>query len=279
MKKYYFLLLSAFILFSCSDDATEQNTTDPTLLQRIDFYPGTVNERRWFFNADGILNEITKADGTVVQNFSYDTSNRLTNSTLFSSNGTSQNYTFTYDNNGFVSSVNGQIVNYDSAQAAYYTGDLTQSYRLTQINSDKLLVYGKTAYHDFDENGDSFEIVWDEIMVGYDTNSNLTGYFLNDSCHSSTYDNFSNPLRNATLAICRAFSFIENSQWVDGLYNSVNNPLSQNYCSEDPESETYSYTFNANNLPVTQTRNDYYFGVFENTFTSAKYYYQGDVLP
>ena len=47
----------------------------------------------------------------------------------------------------------------------------------------------------------------------------------------------------------------------------------------DPESEVYQYTYNSNNLPITQTRDNYYNGVYENTISSVKYYYQGDVIP
>lgn len=278
MKNFCFFFFSIFMLLSCSNDDTNQPAAEQNLLQRVDFFPGLSIERRWIFNTDGLLEEITKSDGTLVQNFTYDNNNRLINSTVFNDSGTNQTYTFTYDNNDFVNSVNGETVNYDAGLDAYYIGNLPQNYRLTKINSEKLLVYGKTAYQDFDDNGNPYEVIWDEIIVSY-SNNNLMNYSPNDSCNSFTYDNEINPLRNAILPICRAFSFIENSSWVDGLYSSFNNPLSQNYCSEDPESKVYHYTYNADNLPLTQTRDDYYLGVYENTISSAKYYYQGDVLP
>lgn len=278
MKNFCFFFFSIFMLLSCSNDDPNQPTAELNLLQRVDFFPGLSIERRWIFNSDGLLEEITKSDGTSVQEFTYDNNNRLINSTIFNDSGTNQTYTFTYDNNDFVNSVNGETVNYDAGLEAYYVGNLPQNYRLTKINSEKLLVYGKTAYQDFDDNGNPYEIIWDEIIVNY-SNNNLMSYSPNDRCNSFTYDNEINPLRNAILPICRAFSFIENSRWVDGLYFSANNPLSQNYCSEDPESVVYHYTYNADNLPLTQTRDDYYLGVYENTISSAKYYYQGDVLP
>ena len=278
MKNLCFFFFSFFILASCSNDATNQTTTNPSLLQRIDFFPGLSIERRWIFNADGWLEKITKSDGTLVQEFIYDNNNRLINSNVFNDSGTNQTYTFTYDNNDFVNSVNGETVNYNVGLDAYYVGDLTQNYRLTKINNEKLLVYGKTSYQDFDDNGNPYEIIWDEITVGY-SNNNMMSYSPNDSCHFFTYDNEINPLKEALLPICRAFSFVENSRWIDGLYFSNNNPLSQNYCSEDPESEIYSYIYNSNNLPLTQTKDNYYLGVYENSIISAKYYYQGDVLP
>lgn len=278
MKNFCLFFIAVFTLLSCSNDTTDQTTIDPNLLQRIDFFPGLTFERRWVFNTDGLLKEITKSDGTIVQDFIYDNNNRLINSTVFNDNGFNQTYTFTYDNNNFVNSVNGETVNYNVGLDSYYVGNLSQNYRLTKINSDKLLVYGKTSYQDFDENGNPFETIWNEITVNY-TNNNLMSYWPNDSCNFFTYDSQTNPLRNAILPICRAFSFIENSRWVDGLYFSPNNPLSHDYCSEDPESEVYNYTYNTDNLPLIQTRDNYYQGVYENTITSAKYYYQGDVIP
>lgn len=278
MKNFCLFFIAVFTLLSCSNDTTDQTTIDPNLLQRIDFFPGLTFERRWVFNTDGLLKEITKSDGTIVQDFIYDNNNRLINSTVFNDNGFNQTYTFTYDNNNFVNSVNGETVNYNVGLDSYYVGNLSQNYRLTKINSDKLLVYGKTSYQDFDENGNPFETIWNEITVNY-TNNNLMSYWPNDSCNFFTYDSQTNPLRNAILPICRAFSFIENSRWVDGLYFSPNNPLSHEYCSEDPESEVYNYTYNTDNLPLIQTRDNYYQGVYENTITSAKYYYQGDVIP
>jgi hypothetical protein len=278
MKNFCLFFIAVFTLLSCSNDTTDQTTIDTNLLQRIDFFPGLTFERRWVFNTDGLLKEITKSDGTIVQDFIYDNNNRLINSTVFNDNGFNQTYTFTYDNNNFVNSVNGETVNYNVGLDSYYVGNLSQNYKLTKINSDKLLVYGKTSYQDFDENGNPFEIIWNEITVNY-TNNNLMSYWPNDSCNFFTYDSQTNPLRNAILPICRAFSFIENSRWVDGLYFSPNNPLSHDYCSEDPESEVYNYTYNTDNLPLIQTRDNYYQGVYENTITSAKYYYQGDVIP
>ncbi len=278
MKNFFLFFIAVFTLLSCSNDTTDQTTIDTNLLQRIDFFPGLTFERRWVFNTDGLLKEITKSDGTIVQDFIYDNNNRLINSTVFNDNGFNQTYTFTYDNNNFVNSVNGETVNYNVGLDSYYVGNLSQNYRLTKINSDKLLVYGKTSYQDFDENGNPFETIWNEITVNY-TNNNLMSYWPNDSCNFFTYDSQTNPLRNAILPICRAFSFIENSRWVDGLYFSPNNPLSHDYCSEDPESEVYNYTYNTDNLPLIQTRDNYYQGVYENTITSAKYYYQGDVIP
>jgi hypothetical protein len=275
MKKFYLLLIIVCTLYSCTNDSSSEIQSDSNLLQRIDFYPGMAAEARWLFNADGLLYKITKADGTVIQEFTYDSQNRLVQSDQYY--WIEEHHTFTYDSNDLVATVDGAVVHYDSGLDAYYTGILNDNYRLTKINSDKLLLDGRTVRVDNDETGIT-QTEWEEMLVYY-SNNNVMGYTPGDSCVSFTYDSKTNPLRSATLAISRAFSFVPNSRWVNGLVNSANNPLSQRYCSEDPESEVFHYTYNSNNLPKEQTLDSYYFGTLERTMVSAKYYYQGDVLP
>jgi|SRR6218665_676982 len=276
MKKFYFLLIAICTLSSCNDsDSDPANDTNSNLLQRVDFHPGEASERRWHFNADGLVYQITKADGTVVQSFTYDNQNRLISTTINST--ISETHTFTYDHNDFVTSVDGNPVHFNPSQNAYYTGNLNTIYRLTKINTEKLVFEGKTVNIENDVSGIT-QTEWLEIHVGY-TNNNITGFSPDERCHSYTYDTKINPLRKATLAICRAFSFIGGSSWVNGHYNSANNPITERYCSEDPESGLMHYTYNTDNLPISQTYDHYYLGVYENSRTSINYYYQGDVLP
>ncbi len=279
MKKFYILLISIFALTSsCTSDSESTTQPDPNLLQRVDFNPNTINEKRWLFDADGLLIEITKANGNVIQNFNYDSRNRLISSTIYNDSGSNETHTFTYSNTDFVTSVDGVTLNYDATLGAYYTGDLNQSYVLTKINNDRLLVYSKTAFMDEIDLGVFEEIIGNELTVEF-TNSNILGYFPNEQCNFLSYDNKTNPLKNATLAICRAFSFVPESRWVFDYCVSANNVMTHRYCLEDPESYVYHYIYNSNNLPQTQTSDSYYLGVYENTVTSINYYYQGDALP
>ena len=278
MKKFYFIFSFIVVCISCSSDSSSVSV-NPNLLQRVDFFPGTISERRWLFNDDGLLTSITKADGTIVGSFTYDSHNRLISSTTVDYMGTIENHSFTYDSNDFVTTVDGVTLIYNSSLNGFYTGNLNSYYSLTILNSEKLLTYRKTVNIEEVEVGVFDETVLDEMIVSYGDNGNILGYSPNESCNYLSYDDKANPLRNATLAICKAFAFISNSNWVDGQYNSTNNVLSHDYCSEDPESEVYHYTYNTNNLPIIQTRDDYYLGAYEATTTSAKYYYQGDVIP
>ena len=278
MKKLYFLLICFVVVcISCSSDSSS-DSLNPNLLQRVDFYPGTTYERRWNFNEDGLLTSITKADGTVVENFTYDSLNRLISSTAVSNTGTTETHTFTYDSNDFVTTLDGVTINYDSSLDAYYTGDLNTAYRLTKLNNDKLLIDGKSVVIDNDESGIS-ESQWLQMSVNY-SNNNIVSYFpYYENCNYLSYDDKVNPLQNATRIISKPFSFVAGSRWAFNELVSANNALTHDYCSEDPESSIYHYTYNSNNLPITQTRDDYYNGVYENTISAAKYYYQGDVIP
>jgi hypothetical protein len=278
MKKFYLLVLSLFALYSCTSDSISPAEPNPNLLQRVDFNPGTAYEKRWIFNTDGLLYEIIKADGTLIQSYAYDNHNRLAASTLFNADGTSSTITFTYDGNDDVTSINGEALNYNSSLNAYIFGDLTDQYTSITLNNDKLLTYTKSVWIDYDWDGTPIETVNSELGIQY-SNNNMTAYSRNESCNYFTYDTTTNPLRNATIAICRAFSFSTTYPWPDSNCISANNVTGRSYCSEDPESNLYHYTFNANNLPVVQTSDSYYHGTYESTTTLIKYYYQGDVLP
>lgn len=279
MKKFYLLLIFICALTSCSnDDHSSPAEPNPNLLQRVDFYPGSISEKRWYFNSNGLLEHIARPDGMVIQYFVYDSNNRLASSNVFNDDGSNTNYTFSYDNNGFLTAMNSQNLQYDVPSSTYYFGDLNTSFIKFKINSDKLLTSSTVGYMDEVEPGQFEETTWYSVGISY-TNNNILGFYPGEHCNSLTYDNKTNPLRQATLAICRAFSFVSESRWPFDYCISANNVLTHAYCPEDPESEVYHYTYNANNLPVEQTHDSYYFGTLEDTTVSAKYYYQGEVLP
>lgn len=281
MKKFYILLAFTGLLLSCSnsDENASPNQPNPNLLQRVDFYPGTSVEKRWLFNTDGLLEKITKADGTVLQHYSYDSQDRLIMLETFYSDGSpAETINYTYDANGIVTSANGMALTYDATTSTYTYGNTNTYYSSFTVNSEKLLTHSKSAYMDDDGSGNLMEVVTHEMGIGY-TNNNMISYWKDDTCHSFTFDSKTNPLRNATLSICKTLSSFSYDPWVDVNCVSVNNIASREYCPEDPESEMFHYTYNSNNLPVIQTRDDYYLGTYEDTSTTIKYYYQGDTLP
>lgn len=280
MKKLIPFFLLTFIVFSCSDSddsGVAIPIIDTSKLAKVIFDPKTPSEKHWNFYPNGLLKEITKPDGTILQNFVYDAKNNLLSSSIIAEPYNS--HKFTYNNTNFVAMIDDEKVNYDSTLDAFYTGVLGHIYRLTKINTEKLLIDGKLVHIEI-ENGISYESEFYQISVNY-LNHNISSYSqYNETCHFFTYDKKTNPLRDATLPICKAFGFVSNSEgWINGHYNSVNNVLTEHYCSEDPESNTYNYTYNSHNLPNTRTSNYYFRGVFENSKLSAIYYYQGDVIP
>jgi hypothetical protein len=116
------------------------------------------------------------------------------------------------------------------------------------------------------------------------SNKNIVGIseFKAEVYSRYTHDIKINPLRNATIAISRAFVFnykASNESWYNSFYNSYNNVISESYSYEDPESAIFQYEYNSNDLPVKRTYYSYYFNTLEGTRVDALYYYQGDVIP
>lgn len=114
----------------------------------------------------------------------------------------------------------------------------------------------------------------------------MQSYYIFDSPSSSffTHDNKTNPLKVALYPICKAYSvrcYFNNTNglWRDSECNSQNNIIHQHYEFEDPERYNYVYEFNALNLPIKRTTLTYQFSTLESTAVTARYYYQGDIIP
>ncbi len=291
-------LLAFFVfalIFSCSsDDAQPQQNIDPTLLQKIVFYPGTANETHWNFYPDGLLKEIAKPDGTVLQDFVYQ-NNNLVSTTQYAGSGNLVT-TFTYDNNNFLTSINGYPVSYTyDGTGGKYTFDYVVPVcdecaydnphkTEIQLNSDLLPVSRKVFFNYYPTGEEFYYLPYD---AGYE-NGNLAFYRINnaDLEYHSQFDNHPNPLKAALLPVTRAFavsngnSIYGDSNWNNADYTSTNNVTSFSYSSEDPESTGVSYDYNANNLPIIQTSQAYFQGQMDGTsHVTAYYYYQGDVVP
>lgn len=300
MKKIYSLFVLILITFSCSEsdslipsidsnnaasrqDINGLTVLDPTKLAKVIFYPGTTYQKNWFFYPNGLLRKITDSNGTLLQKFVYYSNQNLLSSTKYSGSFPVTT-TYTYDNSVHINSINGNAINYDAATNQYINGT-----SIVALNDQSLIVHEQYSYedfYDFDEFGNPIYQTYlvSGISVGY-TNNNLTASYLDDSPSSNHYqhDTNSNPFKTALYPICKSlgvFNFGNFSEkWVFSEYNSINNVTEINYDIDDPESQKYVYTFNANNLPITRTRKDYYFGTLESTTLDVKYYYQGDVIP
>lgn len=278
MKKIaplFFLLLT---LVSCnSDDETVTQTSIP--LQKVIFNYNNPNyEKHWNFNENGLLSEITKADGTVLQTFSYNNTGQLVSSVIYNSTSPNQTYTFTYDATGNVSSYNGTTISYDNATDSYYTGDLSGSNRVFKINAEGLPTYGQTETIVMEEAPISY---YSGLFYANYSNNNLTGVNLNNiTLNSYVFDTAINPLRSATLAAFKAFGATHtNTGWLNPFAVSANNVIRKNYPQEYYIHEEFEYTFNENNLPVSATLKFYSNNVLDFSYETTKYYYQGDTIP
>ena len=278
MKKIFSFMILAFITISCSNTEDPATPIDPTKLAKVIFYPNTLSERHWNFYPNGLLKEIIKPDGTILQSFVYDRNNNLLSSTVFNSN-TSLNvsYNFTYDNNNHIDSYNGKVVTYNPTENSYtvhnnYTitnpshYDEIDSWEIT-LNNELLITSEKINYLTSEGN-------WYEygVAVAYENNNmvhNTNG--IDPTEGNYQFDNKINPFKQPLLPICRAMSITnfndQTTKWAVGEYNSVNNVTHDGYDNNGQEEVNYSYQYNTNNLPINQ--NSGY----------ILYYYQGNIIP
>jgi len=122
------------------------------------------------------------------------------------------------------------------------------------------------------------------LQAGYAPNNNML--YINNpgdpSGDSYVHDNKTNPLKAATLPVCRAMavcSVIYPIRFNSGEFCSANNVIGNGHGFEDPENIVYEITYNANNLPVATISKFYYLGTLESTRAFAQYHYQTDTLP
>lgn len=297
MKNLYAILSIALLFFSCSesDDFTPNNSNaakqpikiikalDPTKLAKVVFYPETNHERSWFFYPNGLLKKIVNHDGTLIQDFFYDANMNLTSTHFYGDPyfvGFPYNYTFSYDSSNHLILANSQIYTYNASNNTYSQNDKTIT-----LNSSQLFTGESYLYLDYQEpDQPPVEYTIYGVSASYN-NNNLVFHSEYDSPSSTRYlhDNLNNPLRQALMPICKTMGLLffgdQHMKWVNGMYSSQNNVIKRYYDVGDPESDRFEYVYNANNLPVSQTRKSYYFDSLETTTTDILYYYQGDVIP
>lgn len=280
MKKILFLFLVSCLFISCSDDALTSDTTPP--LQKVIFNvsSSSSNQRHWNFNDSGLLYQITDGDQIVLQTFSYDSNGRVINSTLYNPNGTHTDFSFAYNDDGSVYSLNNVALNFDTTLGAYYFGDLNSNYRIFKLNPEGLLTYSKSGGVEIDETG-TIPYTVSQASAGYaDSNLKSMSFQNGTTFNGFEHDTHLNPLRNGTLAVFKAFAVTGyDDQWLNSFAVSKNNVIRKDYPSEYYIHEEYVYDFNSEGMPVSATMNFYEMNHLDFTNTAILYYYQGDVLP
>lgn len=276
MKKIIFLFVLAITLFSCSSDDSS-STSNPNLLQRVDFYPATTFENRWNFNADGLLTTITDANNNLIETFVYDSNNNVIQDIKYSSGSPTDNYLITYDSSNKITDINGKHYNYSTSDNRYYYTSGNETFSC-ELNAEGLATH-YSDFFDFPDEGDDIQTEFN-FQYGNGNLLNMSGYGNNmsDVIIIFNYGTVVNPLKNATLPVFRIKSLINPHFFNTGI-SSGSVKEYERYAPGDPETHSFGMLFYPSNKIELLTQEDFYLGVYESSLTNSHYYYQGDVIP
>ena len=207
MKKIIFLFVLATTLLSCSD--SDDSIVTSSDLQKVVFYYNTPNERQWNIEND-ILTNITLADGTVVEEFVYDSHNRLIRDIKYSGGSITGTDIITYNTDNTINTINGLPYSYNAATRTY-TYSYGSSFAINcQVNSDFLVEnFVRTGtdageYHMTYTNGN---------MLSFEKSTSGTTDVIKNFHFDGTYG--ANPLFNAVIAVARVKSLTDPSFFID----------------------------------------------------------------
>ena len=276
IKKILLGFILSTMLFSCNseDSAT---TINPDLLQRVDFYPGTSFETRWIFNSDGLLTDITKADGTPIEKFFYDTNDNVIQDIKYENGLPTENYLITFNSNNKIENINGKQYIYSVSENRYYytLGNETFS---CNLNADGIATH-YSDYFNFPDEGDDIQT---EFSFQYENGNllNMSGFGSNmgEVEVNFNYGIIINPLKIATLPVLRIKSILDPNFFNSGI-SSDNVKEHQSYAAGDPETHSFGMLFYPSNKIELLTQENFSNGVFESNLTNSYYYYQGNALP
>ena len=275
MKKIIILFVLAITLFSCSDNSS--SSTNPNLLQRVDFNPGTPNERRWNFSNDGLLTTITDANAALIEKFVYDSNNNVIQDIKYSSGSPTENYLISYNSSNKITNINSRSYNYSASDNRYYYTAGNESFSC-ELNADGLA----THYSDFFDFPGVSNDIQTEFTFQYESGNLLSmsgfGSSMSDVIINFTYGNSVNPLKNATLPVFRIKSLINPNFFNTGICSN-NVKATKTYAPGDPESSIYGMLIYPSGKIELLTDQSYSGSVLESSLTDSYYYYQGDVIP
>lgn len=283
----FFLLILITISCSNSDDSGAIiPIIDTSKLAKVIFDPKTPYEKHWNFYTNGLLKEITNPDGTILQSFVYDAKNNLLNNTASNNNLYHiANNSFAYDINNHITLFNGNLVAYIPSTNSYLidynplklvSEDLLNTIKI-DLNNELLI---KEEYANYLSSFGNY--TYRGVTVEYNSNNTLNYY---DGIQSNGYYSHTtttNPLKYATLPICKALGLVgfrtAGEKWVNGELTSSNN-ITITQDDYGIEKNVFSYNYNSHNLPNSRTTKSYNANNLESTRLSILYYYQGDVIP
>ncbi len=233
MKKLLILFVLVTTFFSCSSDDTSSTTE---VLQKVVFYYDSPNERHWNIVND-LLTNITLADGTVVEEFVYDSQNRLIRDIKYSSGLVIGTDIITYNADNTINTINGLPYTFDVATRTY-AYSYGSSFTITsQVNSDFLVEnFVRTGtdageYHMTYANGN---------MLSFEKATSGTTDVIKNFHFDGLYG--VNPLHNAVIAVAKVKSLTDPGFFIESQV-SANLANGFDKGSADPNYYNYGCVF------------------------------------
>ena len=272
MKKIIFLFILATTLFSCTDN--DDTITNTSVLQKVVFYRDSPNERQWNISND-LLTNITLADGTIVEEFTYDSHNRVINDTKYTAGLVSEVTTITYNTDNTISTINGLACTFNAATRSYtysYGSDFTIN---CEVNSNFLA----TNFVRTGTNAGEYHMIY--------ASDNMTSFEKTSSGTSEILKNFhfdggiivANPLYNAVLAVARVKSLTDPNFFIDSVASAR---IAGGFDRGPSDTNYYNFGYASSiTSPPTHNIKDFSIGVevldssnnYVNGYGFAEYYY------
>ena len=262
-KKIIFLFVLVTTLFSCSN---EDNSNPTEVLQKVVFYRDSPNQRQWNIS-NNLLTNITLADGTVAEEFIYDSQNRLIRDIKYSNGSITETDIITYNTNNTINTINGLSYSYNAATTTY-TYSYGSSFTINcQVNSDFLVEnFVRTGtdaieYHMTYTNGN---------MLSFEKSTSGTTDVIKNFHFDGTYG--TNPLYSAVISVAKVKSLTDPSFFIDcqisenmanGFDKGTTDPYYYNY------GLVFSDRFYQYGVEILDDSNNYI-----GYYTFASYYFQ-----
>lgn len=271
MKNIIALFVLATTLLSCS--SSDDNATIPTVLQKVVFYRNSPNEKHWNINND-LLTNITLADGTVVEEFVYDTQNRLVTDIKYTNGVATETTTITYNANNIITSINGLPYTFNATTRTYaysYGSNFTID---CKVNKDFLVVdfirggFNASEYHMTYSGAD---------MTSFKKVANGSTELIKNFHFDQLY---TNPLQNAVLAVARVKSLTDPNFFIDSV---VSTKIAGGFDKGASDPYYYSHGYSSSTeTPPNHSIKDFSIGVeildssnnFVDFYSFADYYYE-----
>jgi hypothetical protein len=217
MRKLAFLFIAAIALTSCSNDNDTIAIAVPKTLQKVVFYKNSINERHWNIS-NNLLTNITLADGTIAEEFTYDNLKRVIKDVKYTNGIVTETNVITYNTDSTIQSINGLPYTYNAATQTYlytYGSNFTIN---CKVNENKLAIdfvrtgVGASEYHMTYADGNmlSFEKVTNgaiETVKNFHFSGNIAE---------------AGPVYKAILAVARVKSLTDPNFFVDCQVSKMN---------------------------------------------------------